>query len=111
MSNQMNQGTLGRRRVRFEVEAEPGSRVAVAGNFNRWDPQVHVLRETKRAGHFERCVYLQPGEYQYKFVIDGDWSADPNCPHFAANEFGTLNSVLRVQKSPSKRASGTQASA
>ena len=90
----------GRRRVCFEVDAEPGSQVSVAGSFNSWDPEAHVLRPTAGPGHFKRIVYLEPGEYEYKFVIDGNWSADPNCPSFAANNYGTLNSVLEV--SPAK---------
>ena len=94
--------TLGRRRIRFEVEAEPGRQVAVAGNFNAWNPESHQLKETSQPGHYERCVYLSPGKYEYKFVIDGTWSADPNCPTFSPNEFGTLNSVLNVQKTVAK---------
>lgn len=90
-------GTRGRRRVRFIVEAEPGSRVSVAGSFNGWDPGAHVLKETATAGRFERVVYLLPGDYQHKCVIDGSWSADPRCPAFTSNAFGTLNSVLRVK--------------
>lgn len=103
--------TRGRCRVHFEVDAEPGSHVAVAGNFNDWNPKAHVLKETKRPGHFERYVYLQPGNYQYKFVIDGSWSADPNCPSFTPNDFGTLNSVLKVQRAPVRRGGRSQASA
>ena len=94
---------LGRRRVCFEVEADPGSRVAVAGSFNRWDPEKHVLKQKSSDGHYQRVLFLPPGDYEYKFVIDGDWSADPNCEHFAANEFGTLNSVLHVNKPAKQR--------
>ena len=86
----------GRRRICFEVDAELGSQVSVAGSFNSWNPEAHVFRPAAAAGHFKRIVYLEPGDYEYKFVIDGNWSADPNCPSFAANTFGTLNSVLEV---------------
>ncbi len=103
--------TRGRCRVRFAVDAEPGSQVAVAGNFNAWSPKKHVLKETGNPGHFERLVYLQPGDYQYKFVIDGHWSADPNCPSFTPNEFGSFNSVLHVQRTPGKKGPRPQASA
>ncbi len=94
-------GNAGRRRVCFEVDAEPGSQVCVAGSFNSWNPEAHVLRPAAGAGHFKRIVYLEPGAYEYKFVIDGNWSVDPNCPSFAANNLGTLNSILEV--SPAKR--------
>jgi 1,4-alpha-glucan branching enzyme len=95
-------GTLGRRRVQFVVEADPGSQVSVAGSFNGWDPDAHLLKEKGKGGRFERTVYLKPGNYQYKFVINGAWSADPQCPHFTSNDFGTLNSLLNV-KGPNQR--------
>lgn len=97
-----NPSTRGRRRVLFQIDAEPGREVAVAGNFNAWSPDSHRLKETGIPGHYQRFVYLQPGAYQYKFVIDGDWSADPNCPAFTTNEFGTLNSVIKVQRAAGK---------
>jgi hypothetical protein len=42
-------------------------------------------------------VKLAPGTYQYKFVIDGTWCADPECADFVQNEHGTLNSVITVK--------------
>ena len=92
----------GRRRVCFEVAADPDSQVTVAGTFNSWDPETHVLRPSEEKGRFKRFVYLPPGQYEYKFVIDGAWSADPNCPSFAPNQYGTLNSVLEVEPKPEK---------
>ena len=94
--------TVGRRRVRFEVEAEPGSRVALVGSFNNWNEKSHLLSDKARPGTFVKLVYLQPGTYRYKFVINGVWSADSNCPTFETNEFGTLNSVLKVQRASAK---------
>ena len=89
--------TAGKRRVCFEVDAEPGSQVAVAGSFNNWRADTHLLSEPK-AGHFKRLVYLPPGDYEYKFVIDGDWTADPKCEQWKHNEFGSLNSILSVRR-------------
>ena len=101
-SSTKSSGTAGRRRVRFEVNAAPGSQVSVAGSFNGWDPKSHVLRPVGEFGLFQRYVYLPPGKYEYKFVIDGEWSADPNCKTFSTNEFGSLNSVMKVSSaSPS----------
>ncbi len=88
--------TQGKRRVHFEVDANPGSTVAIAGSFNAWQPDKHVMKELGE-GRYQRQVYLAPGDYEYKFVIDGEWSADPNCPHWTKNEFGTLNSIVHVE--------------
>ncbi len=95
-SKQTKSPTAGKRRICFEVQADPGSHVSVAGDFNGWRPETHLLKEPE-AGHFKRMVYLAPGDYEYKFVIDGDWTADPKCEAWKHNEFGSLNSVLKVE--------------
>ena len=83
--------------VTFSLETSPGRTVGVAGSFNDWDPSVtpmeydpekHVYR-----GSFEN---LEPGEYEYKFVVDGEWVLDESNPNFYPNDFGTLNSVLKT---------------
>lgn len=84
-----------RRRIVFEIEANPGQTVCVAGSFNEWDPS-KVLSE-KAPGVFSGALMLAPGVYEYKFVVDGDWRLDERNPNFAANDFGTLNSVLVVE--------------
>ena len=40
---------------------------------------------------------LAPGTYQYKFVIDGVWCADPENLDCVQNDLGTLNSVVTVK--------------
>ena len=42
-------------------------------------------------------MMLEPGTYEYKFVVDGEWKLDSNNPNFAPNDLGTLNSVLVVE--------------
>ena len=42
-------------------------------------------------------LLLAPGEYEYKFVRDDEWMTDEGNPNFAANDFGTLNSVMKVE--------------
>lgn len=83
----------GKRRILFEVEAPPGSEVFVAGNFNDWELTKHRLTDKGHPGQFRRQVYVEPGTVEYKFVVDGNWQIDSNCPHWRPNEFGTLNSV------------------
>ena len=83
----------GKRRVLFAVDAPPGSEVFVAGNFNGWEHAKHRLTDKGHPGQFKRYVYVEPGTVEYKFLIDGNWQIDSNCPHWRPNEFGTLNSV------------------
>ncbi len=84
-----------RRRVTFEVQAAPGQVVCVAGSFNDWEPCKQLLE--KENGVYRGTMMLAPGVYEYKYVIDGDWRLDEINPNFAANDFGTLNSVLVVE--------------
>ncbi len=88
--------TAGKRRVSFEMTADSGSHVAVAGSFNGWQPTSHVLSEIK-PGHFKRTMYLAPGRYEYKFIVGEEWVADPENSEWNRNEFGSLNSVLTVE--------------
>ncbi|HHU15701.1 MAG TPA: hypothetical protein GXZ62_11005 [Lentisphaerae bacterium] len=83
-------------RVVFCVRAEPGSKVFLAGSFNNWNPTAKKMVDKKADGTFVVALQLPPGEYQYKFVIDGTWCADPECPDWVQNDHGTLNSVKRV---------------
>ena len=39
---------------------------------------------------------MEPGDHQYKFVVDGEWRLDAANPNFVPNDFGTLNSLLTV---------------
>jgi PAS domain S-box-containing protein len=40
--------------------------------------------------------YLEPGLYEYRFVVDGVWQNDPQCTGRRENDFGTENCVLIV---------------
>jgi len=83
-----------RRRVKFHIEADAQSTVAVAGTFNGWDATRHVLKE--KDGVYTLSILLEPGQYQYKFVVNNVWCVDPECPDWAPNEYGSLNSVVDV---------------
>ncbi|OGV57538.1 MAG: hypothetical protein A2X45_18040 [Lentisphaerae bacterium GWF2_50_93] len=66
--------------------------VCLAGDFNGWTPV--PMEKTNDA--FQALVELEPGEYQYKFIIDGQWIHDPAAPKATLNAFGTTNSVVFV---------------
>jgi len=67
-------------------------KVELAGSFNNWTP----IAVPRRKGKFQVSVALAPGEYRYKFIVDGDWQHDPNAEHSVPNAFGTLDSLIRV---------------
>ena len=86
-----------RKRVVLSVKAEPGSTVYVAGSFNDWNPTDKKLVDKKGDGIYTATIILPPGIYEYKFVINGVWTLDPDPDRdWTQNGLGTLNSVLRV---------------
>ena len=81
--------------VTFTVHADKGKAVYVAGEFNKWNPTAKKM--AYKAGVYTAAVKLAAGTYQYKFVIDGTWCADPENVNAVANDQGTFNSVIEVK--------------
>ena len=69
--------------------------VAVAGDFNNWDAQVHPLKKGKD-GTWKVTLRLKPGTYEYMFFVDGEWREDPQNPNRVPNPHGGFNSVCEV---------------
>lgn len=86
----------GKKAVTFQTMAERDCRVFIAGTFNGWDPSSHPLEYHAADGVFKTTLYLTPGYYEYKFVIDGFWHIDSACPNWVLNDSGGLNSVVAV---------------
>ena len=81
--------------VTFTLHAEPGKAVYVAGEFNNWDPTAKQM--AFRNGLYATSVKLLPGDYQYKFVVDGAWCTDPANVNSVENDQGTRNSIVTVR--------------
>jgi chromosome partitioning protein len=59
--------------VVFSLEAPDAHRVQLVGDFNGW-----AVDEMDHVGRFwKKFVSLQPGRYQYRFIVDGQWQSDP----------------------------------
>lgn len=84
------------RYINLVYEDVPGRTVMVAGSFNDWQP-VKAMVDKKGDGVYRCQLRLAPGEYQYKFVVDGVWCLDSANPNFVPNDIGSLNSVLCVK--------------
>ena len=50
-----------------------------------------------RGGVWKAWMHLLPGEYGYKYVVDGDWVLDPSNTEYKVIG-GATNSLLRVAK-------------
>ena len=84
-----------KKRVTFSLHAPEATGVFVAGTFNEWDPEARPLKRDKK-GTWRTWTTLEPGRYEYCFVVSGEWQEDPACAETCANAFGTRNSVLRL---------------
>ncbi len=83
--------------VTFTVHAEKGKAVYLAGSFNEWSTTAKKMAYKAKDGIYAATVQLAPGDYQYKFVIDGTWCADPENVNAVKNDQGTFNSVITVK--------------
>ncbi|MBO7721817.1 MAG: glycoside hydrolase family 13 [Kiritimatiellae bacterium] len=84
--------------VAFTVHADKGKAVYLAGEFNGWNPTAKKMAYKAKSGLYAASVKLEIGKtYQYKFVIDGTWCADPQNVNAVPNDQGTFNSVVTVR--------------
>ncbi|WP_299229072.1 hypothetical protein [uncultured Psychroserpens sp.] len=83
--------------VRFRLRGfEGASKVIVAGTFNKWNE--HLFKMYKIENGWELKLQVKPGEYEYRFIVDGRWMEDPTNPDKVLNEFGEYNSFISVGK-------------
>ncbi len=83
------------RTVLLEFDAPKAREVFVAGSFDDWKsaslPMVRL-----DSGLWVKELVLEPGEYEYLFVVDGRWTPDPQAPRCSPNPYGGVNSCLTV---------------
>ncbi|MBZ4650613.1 isoamylase early set domain-containing protein [Thermosipho sp. (in: thermotogales)] len=74
----------------FEVDAQ---QVYLAGNFNNWSVSANPM--VNENGVWKISLELLPGEYQYKFVVDGSrWIEDPDAPSYVDDGYGGKNGAF-----------------
>jgi 1,4-alpha-glucan branching enzyme len=83
--------------VEFVLESNGAERVYICGDFNQWRPTSLRMIGNPAAGLWEKRLLLPPGRYEYKFVVDGNWTHDPDARENVSNAFGSLNSVVEVR--------------
>ena len=71
--------------------------VAIAGDFNGWNPQANILEDSDGDGIWTGTLKLEPGRYEYMFVLDGEkWFPDPNALRYVKDGFGNKNAILEI---------------
>ncbi len=85
----------GRHAVHVEFSHPTATAVAIAGTFNDWRPEATPM-VAMGEGRWLKELVLPPGTYEYLFVVDGRWLADPLAHATTPNPFGGVNSVVTV---------------
>lgn len=81
--------------VEFTYEDPSAGSVSLAGDFNNWNMNADKMTQDED-GVWRIVVDLPPGEYEYKFVVNGsEWIADPDNPR-VVGDYG--NSGLTINE-------------
>ena len=78
-----------------EISESSIDSVSVAGEFNRWSAVASPMNDCDHDGTWSTWIKLDPGEYEYKFVVNGKhWIADPINPREVPDGWNGFNSVI-----------------
>ena len=85
--------------VEFSYYDPAAFSVSLAGNFNNWDVNAHPMVKDEE-GTWRVVVQLSPGDYEYKFVVNGgNWTVDPDNPR-VAGDYGNSGITIDEEGEP-----------
>ena len=84
-----------KRRVPFVVKGINAREVSITGDFTAWSEDGIRLQKGVD-GEWRSTLALDPGEYQYRLRVDGEWRDNPEAGRRVPNPFGTENGLLTV---------------
>ncbi|XP_021774532.1 uncharacterized protein LOC110738433 isoform X1 [Chenopodium quinoa] len=103
--NAAEESLSGLMEAKIEYSGE-GQVVEVAGSFNGWhqrikmDPQPSSAIEdpvgSRKSRYWSTSLWLYPGVYEMKFIVDGHWKIDPE--RESTIKGGVQNNILRVDR-------------
>ncbi len=80
----------------FMLDAPNSNSVYITGEFTNWSRDGIRMSRDGKDGLWKAVLHLEPGEYEYRFIVDGVWIKDPANTDSVLNEFGQENSLLIV---------------
>jgi 1,4-alpha-glucan branching enzyme len=86
-----------RKQITLVVQDQNARAVCVSGDFTEWSQEGIPLSRGLN-GDWQTILTLDPGEYQYRLRIDGQWQDHPEAQKRIPNPFGSENCVLSVMK-------------
>jgi len=91
--------------VRFTYTDPNASQVAVAGEFNGWNTTATPM--VLEDGIWTVTVKLDAGKHEYKLVVDGQWTADPENPVTSGAYGNSLVEISGTGTEVKQEATGT----
>lgn len=82
--------------VRFTFEAPDARSVQLAGDFNDWTPEAGEMELL--GGVWVKTLFLPPGRYRYRYVVDGRWQNDPLNPSVEPSPYGGHDSLVELNE-------------
>lgn len=83
--------------ISFRLRMPDAREVYLTGTFNHWNPGgIPLYPVPNQPGVWEVTLPLTPGNYEYRYIIDGRWVTDPSHQQTFVNDMGVENSVLVV---------------
>lgn len=81
--------------IEFEDYAD-AENIFLFGSFNAWNRQ--ALPMERLEGVWKQQLTLEPGQYEYKLLVDGIEKTDPSNPDSVSNGMGGFNSILKLER-------------
>lgn len=84
-----------KRRIPFLVKAKAAKEVRITGDFTRWVEEGIPLKH-EGEGTWRTVLPLDPGRYEYRILVDGQWTDHEEATERLTNPYGSQNCVLKV---------------
>ena len=79
----------------FYHKDDAAKNVYIVGDFNNWNPYSHPLRKNI-SGLWEIEIDIIPGNYAYRFIVDGVFRKDPLGTEIAHDKFDNKFSLIKL---------------
>lgn len=113
MIHKMRSSRPGHVQIVFELPSSIwANQIFLTGEFNEWDEHSLPMKQD-RDGVWRKSLDLPSGRnYEFRYIIDGQWQIDFHADFFSSNIFVAQNSVINAElpngTSQSTRQSGKQ---
>uniref|UniRef100_A0A914GQI7 Exocyst complex component 2 n=1 Tax=Globodera rostochiensis TaxID=31243 RepID=A0A914GQI7_GLORO len=79
---------------KWHSEVQPAKHVYLTGSWDCWHKKIPLV---KSSSDFSTIINLNPGLYEYKFLVDGKWMVDDAITK-TDNQMGSQNNVMSIDK-------------